>query len=209
MQKKLLTRAISLALSGAALSFGVATEAAASATTMYNMSTAGGASTYSGNQNLTDPTTGGTWGYWNYGTDGWQGDTTMGAAVEWVGTNSASTPAFGYTGEHLNWGAEFTGGLGNTATISTFDAFNRYGVYADIDTAKGAWSDASSTGAAGWRHDLEMGLFRTDVAGTVTLSAQGILQSGTNFGFTILKAWEARVPTITMALGTQEITYQA
>lgn len=189
MKKTQLSKAITLALSGATLSFGIISDAAATpvATTMYNMSTAAGASSYTDNQNLTDPTTGGSWGYWNYGTDGWQGDNTMGAAVEWVGTSSASTSAFGYTGEHLNWGVNFTGGLGNTATISTFDAHNRYGVYADIDTAKGAWSDASSTGAAGWRHDLEMGLFKSDTAGTVTLSASGILQSGTNFGFTIFK----------------------
>jgi hypothetical protein len=154
---------------------------------MYNMSTASGASSYDNDQNLTNPTTGGTWGYWNVGTDGWQGDNTFGAAVEWVGTGSTNTAAFGYTGEHLNWGVQFTGGLGNTATISTFDSFNRYGRYADIDTAKGAWSDAASGGAAGWRHDLEMGLFKTDVAGTVTLNAQGILQSNTNFGFTIFR----------------------
>ena len=189
MQKKSLAQAVSLALSGAVFSFGVITETAAApiATTMYNMSTASGASTYDNDQNLTNPTTGGSWGYWNSGTDGWQGDSTFGAAVEWVGTGSANMAAFGYTGEHLNWGVQFSGGLGNTATISTFDSFNRYGRYADIDTAKGAWSDASSGGAAGWRHDLEMGLFKSDVAGTVTLNAQGILQSGTNFGFTIFR----------------------
>jgi hypothetical protein len=189
MQKKSLAKAVSLALSGVAFSFGVITESAAApvATTMYNMSTASGASSYDNDQNLTNPTTGGTWGYWNVGTDGWQGDNTFGAAVEWVGTGSTNTAAFGYTGEHLNWGVQFTGGLGNTATISTFDSFNRYGRYADIDTAKGAWSDAASGGAAGWRHDLEMGLFKTDVAGTVTLNAQGILQSNTNFGFTIFR----------------------
>ena len=190
MQKKSLAKAITLALSGAALSLGAVSEAAAVpvATTMYNMSTAAGASSYTDDQNLIDPTENQTWGYWNGGTDGWQNnDGTFGAATEWVGTSSTSTAAFGYTGEHLNWGVEFTGGLGNTATISTFDAFNRYNVYADIDTAKGAWSDAALSGASGWRHDLEMGLFRSDATGTVTLSAQGILQSNTNFGFTIFK----------------------
>lgn len=100
MNKTRLSKAITLALSGAALSLGAMTEASATpvgpiATTMYNMSTAGGASSYTDNLNLTNPTTGGTWGYHLGGTDGWQGDTTMGAAVEWVGTSSASTAAFG------------------------------------------------------------------------------------------------------------------
>lgn len=202
MKKTQLSKAIAFALSGAALSLGAATEASATTTTMYNMSTGAGQSTYTLGINTTNPIgvtadgNGSTWGFWNqnngsYGTDGWMNNGYYGAAAtQWVGINGSSivssTAAFGFSGQHLNWGAEFTGGS-NTATISTLDSFNRYGVYADIDTAKGAWSDNAQSGAGGWRHDLEMGLFRTDNAGTVSLSVTGLVQSGTDFGFTIFK----------------------
>lgn len=205
-KKTQLSKAIALALSGAALSVGALTDASAASTTMYNMSTGAGVSTYNNAldqavaMNSINPIgapvdgNGSTWGYWNlnrgsYGTDGWMNGG-LGAATEWVGINGSSavsnTAAFGYTGKHLNWGAEFTG-AGNTATISTSDAFNRYGVYADIDVAKGAWSDNAVGGAGGWRHDLDHGLFKTDTAGLVTLSAVGLVQNGTAFGFTIFK----------------------
>jgi hypothetical protein len=103
---------------------------------------------------------------------------------------STSTP-FGYAGgAPVNWAAQFTGGT-DSATVSQADAFTRYGVYADIDTAKGAWSDASLGGASGWRHNLDYGLFKSDVGGTITLSASGLTQGGTNFGFTIFKGMDA------------------
>ncbi len=207
-KKTQLSKAIAIALSGAALSLGAATEASAASTTMYNMSTGGGTSTYSNALDQNSPINsinplnapedgnGSTWGYWNtnrgsYGTDGWMNGGTFGAATQWVGINGSSTvsntAAFGFTGTHLNWGAEFTGGGSNTATISTFDSFDRYGVYADIDVAKGAWSDNLVSGAGGWRHDLDLGFFKTDTAGTVNLSVTGIVQEGTQFGFTIFK----------------------
>lgn len=194
MKKNQLSKAIAFALTGAALSMGAISDASATSTTMYNMSSASGLDTYqdfgSGQFNLNDPTAGEVWGYHLGGTDGWQNGG-FGAATKWVGTSSAGTAAFGYTGQHLNWGLEISGGNGGTAVISTFDAFNRYGVYADIDTAKGAWSDNVSANtaatASGWRHDLEMGLFKTDMTGEVILSVEGILQTGTNFGFTIFK----------------------
>lgn len=197
MKKTQLSKAIAFALTGAALSFGAASNASAASTTMYNLTTAGGVDN---SANTTDPVSGTTWGLWNTATDGWtNGAGPSGTPVgtlpagyqKWAGTSSASTAAFGYTGAHLNWGAEFTGGS-NTATISTYDAFANYGVYADIDTAKGAWSDAALATAneSGWRHDLEMGLFKTDTAGTITLSVTGIIQSGTDFGFTIFKGMD-------------------
>lgn len=108
------------------------------------------------------------------------------ATQNWVGTSSSSTAAFGYAGAHMNWGMEITGGNGGTGTISAADSFSRYGIYADIDTAKGAWA-ATNTGAAqaGWRHDLDVGLFKSDTTGLVTLTAQGILNPSAQFGFTI------------------------
>ncbi len=123
------------------------------------------------------------------------GETAANAAANrpgWVGIGGSSTPTqvtpFGYAaGGTLNWAAEFTGGNGGLATISNADSIARYSQSADIDTAQGAWSDAALTGAAGWRHDLDFGLFKSDTSGLVTLSASGINNTGSNFGFTIFK----------------------
>ncbi len=109
----------------------------------------------------------------------------------WVGTASSTTAAFGYAGAHMNWGMEMTGGNGGTGTISAADSFARYGIYADIDAAKGAWA-AINTGAAqaGWRHDLDVGLFKSDTTGTVTLTAQGVLNPNAQFGFTVFRGMD-------------------
>ncbi len=186
-----LSKAITMALAGSALALGSVSVASATSTTMYNMSLG---SNGSGTAGTVDPTLGSTYNSAYKGVvDGWSNGagafqpTGTNSSQSWAGTSGPTTAAFGYSGAHLNWGAEFTGGGSNTATISTFDAFSKYGAYADIDVAKGAWSDNALSGAGGWRHDLDMGLFKTDTAGTVTLSAAGILQSGTDFGFTIFK----------------------
>ncbi|MBD9355591.1 PEP-CTERM sorting domain-containing protein [Methylomonas albis] len=108
------------------------------------------------------------------------------ATQNWVGTGSPSTAAFGYDGAHMNWGINITGGNGGTGTISAADSFANYGIYADLDTAKGAWAATNTGGAqAGWRHDLDVGLFKSDTSGTVTLTAQGILNPNAQFGFTV------------------------
>ncbi|QPK61511.1 hypothetical protein IVG45_11410 [Methylomonas sp. LL1] len=198
MKKTKLARAVRLALTTGVLSLGAVSNASAVSTTMYNLSTGLGSDN---STNTIDPTAGGVWGEnLNGGTDGWANGAywqtkTIGsiAAQKWAGTGGQTSAPFGYTGAHMNWGLEFTGNTGNTAEISTFDAFAKYGVYADIDTAKGAWSDANAfkPSAVGWGHNLDTGLFRTDVSGTVTLELQGILQSGTNFGFTVFKGMDA------------------
>lgn len=190
MKQNKLAKAVAYAIAGVALTAGSIPVASAKVTTMYNLTTAGGADN---SNNTTDPTTGGTWSLWNGNTDGWiygfVGTVTdpNATVAKWAGTSAPHSTPFGYAGAHLNWAVEITGGKGGSGEISSFDAFDRYDTYADIDTAKGAWSDASQAGAAGWRHDLDFGLFRSDTNGTVTLNAQGILQSGTNFGFTIFK----------------------
>lgn len=194
-----IAKAVALALTGTALSFGMATAANATVTTMYNMSSSG--VQQGDGTKATDPVVNngdGTYS-WTFagGTDGWANGafpsnaTGTVASQGWLG--SAGAP-FGYTGAHLNWGADFTG-VKNTATISTYDAFNRYGVYADIDTARGAWA-ATNTGAtqAGWRHDLDVGLFKTDHDVYVTLSATSVntdpSYAYSNFGFTIFKGMD-------------------
>ncbi len=203
LTKTKLAKAVAFALAGAALTAGSVSTASAAVTTMYNLST-GNSTDISGAS--IDPTLGGVWNSNYYGaTDGWtngadaNSSSTVGdiASQKWAGTGSATATPFGYIGAHMNWGVNITGGIGGIGTISTFDAFNRYGTYADIDTAKGAWSDnsgatlASQTASAGWRHDLDTGLFKSDTTGLVTLSASGIVQTGTNFGFTIFSGMDA------------------
>jgi hypothetical protein len=106
-----------------------------------------------------------------------------------IGGSSAvqqATP-FSYNGGGIvNWGIQLTGAA-DSGVISQADSFSRYGVYADIDTAKGAWSDAGARGASGWRHNTDYGLFQSTVATDVNLNIQGLTQSGTNFGYTIFK----------------------
>jgi len=197
INKTRIAKAISLAISGTTLYLASIPMANADVTTMYNMSSAGGSSIYG---NTTNPTTGGSWGLWNGGTDGWtngalpdpfSGTIGEGSNQLWVGTGGSTTTPFGYTGAHVNWGLEITGGNGGNGVVSTFDAFTRYGMYADIDTAQGSWS-ALNGGAAfyGWRHDLDMGLFKSDTSGTVTLSVTGIIFPNSNFGFTIFKGMD-------------------
>ncbi|NOU13568.1 MAG: hypothetical protein HOO92_06300 [Methylococcaceae bacterium] len=195
MKKTKLAQAVSIAIAGTALSLGAISDASAATTTMYNLSTGLDGTTIN-TTSTPDPTTGGTWAFWGGVTDGWSngantgGGTGIAAAQNWAGTSSSTTAAFGYNGAHLNWGLEFTGNTNNVAEISTFDSKARYNIYADIDTAKGAWS-ATNTGATfgGWRHDLDVGLFKTDKNGLVTLSIEGILKPGTtdNYGFTIFQ----------------------
>jgi hypothetical protein len=197
MKKTKLAHAVALAITGTALSFGAVSTASATTTSMYNLSTGGG-SDASTNTSF-DPASGGSWaGFYTGATDGWTngaigpsvGDGT--GASKWAGTSGVNNTPFGYTGAHLNWGFEITGGAGGTGEISTYDAHNTYGVYADIDSAKGAWAALNTgTNTGGWRHDLDTGLFKTDTSGTVTLSVQGILSPTAEYGFTVFKGMDA------------------
>ncbi len=195
MTKTKLAKAIAYAIAGTALTAGSASTASASATTMYNLTSAAGID-YSDHTTACAPCNGGA------GTDGWvwgfdQGESigfapqgSTHSVASWAGTEGTHTTPFGYNGGGiLNWALQMTSA--GTAEISSQDSLTRYGVGADIDTAKGAWSDASKSGAFGWRHDLDYGLFKSDTGGTITLNAQGINQSGTNFGFTIFKGMDA------------------
>ena len=202
MQKTTLAKAVAFALAGVGLTIGSLSTASASVTTMYNLSTGGSADLST--TGTINPTIGGVWnGNYIGATDGWtngaittpaNGYTGVVGEIaneKWAGTSSATAAPFGYSGAHMNWGINISGGLGGSGTISTFDSFNRYGIYADVDTAKGAWSDDKEVpGASGWAHDLDTGLFKSDTSGLVTLSATGIIQSGTDFGFTIFKGMD-------------------
>lgn len=216
MKKTKVAKAIAFAIAGTALTAGSVSTASAASTTMYNLYRANSAGFTGGIANPCSPcsnsasTPNGILNDQGGWTDGWVWDpnpvvdynegiglTAATAAPNrpgWVGIGGSSTPTlttpFGYSGGGtLNWALEFTGGT-NTRTISNADSISTYNVSADIDTAKGAWSDNALGSAAGWRHDLDIGLFRSKVGGLVTMTLSGVNQSGTNFGFTIFKGMD-------------------
>lgn len=194
-----LAKAISMAIAGVAMSAGAS--GAMAGTTMYNTFNAFAAPTATDGS----PTTGGqpTTDGWVYGTAAgvYKGTAPGAGTPSFVGIGgsssaSSSTP-FGYAGGAiLNWAAQLGGG--DSVTISQADSFARYGVYADIDVAKGSWSDASrtTTGASGWKHNTDFGLFQSSVDTQVNLSAVGVkpdlsLDTANAFGFTIFKGMDA------------------
>jgi len=205
MKKTKIAKAIAFAIAGAAITAGSVSTASAASTTMYNL--------FHANPNgvgvacapcAPGETDGWVWGgvadSTPTGTDTIQTSTpTINTApgAGWVGTAAANKTPFGYKGGGtLNWGLEFTG-ANNTRTISNADSIATYGVSADIDSAKGAWSDNVSTNvgvAGGWRHDLDFGLFKTDTTGLVTLNASPVGGPAGEpvpaYGFTIFKGMD-------------------
>ncbi len=112
---------------------------------------------------------------------GYQVNTTF---VGWD-TSSSALP-FGFNNERLNWAAEITKS-GDALTVSSQDAQDRYGIWADIDTAKGAWFDGTSSG---WEHQTDVGLIRSNVDTVVTINVTGIehpIKGGlwNNFGVSV------------------------
>ena len=115
-----------------------------------------------------------------HGADGWRDNSTVYAG--WTGLSPAP---FGFSNDKLHWAAEITAG-GDTLTVSSQDAHDRYGIWADLDTAKGAWSD----GRKGWEHNTDIGLFKSAVATDVTITTTALQPVGTtetwsNFGISV------------------------
>ncbi len=118
--------------------------------------------------------------------------------VAWVGDDPRIDGDFNYSGtQTLNWTAVI--GAGEKVVVSRIDSNTRYGGtvlpdgttfnYADIDTAKGAWHDNSGDG---WKHDSDIGLFKSTVTQQVTLSISSLLSNGQinqtpDYGFTIFE----------------------
>jgi hypothetical protein len=172
MKTTKLAKAIALTITGAALTGGMVCNAAASSTT-YNTFNA-----YASNIK-TDASAGATDG-WTVGSPNPNGGTW--ATVS--GWTSASAP-FATTSRVVNWAASLTTS-GDSLTVSSQNAHDQYGVWADIDTAKGAWQDASAT-PTGWAHNTDVGLFKSDVTTQVTLKLTTISDTETwsNFGVTV------------------------
>jgi len=77
----------------------------------------------------------------------------------WVGSSNNTVP-FNYQGSNnLNWAVSLNG-FGDSQEISQQNAFNTYGVYADIDTASGAWIDNKGFG---WNQTTDKGLLVSSV----------------------------------------------
>jgi hypothetical protein len=204
MLKTKLSQAIAFAMTGFTITAISTSDAAAAATVSYNAfnhdRSAPGARVSGGN-----------------GTDGWMTTATNACgsagstcgdgpnikknpiqAVPWVGNDARTDANFDYSGtQTLNWTTVI--GAGDTAVVSRLDSNTRYGGtvladgttfnYADIDTAKGAWHDGTSDG---WKHDTDIGLFKSNVTQTVTLSISSLLSNGTlnetpDYGFTVFE----------------------
>jgi len=164
MKKTNLGKAVSIALFGSALALG---SGVATAHTMYNAYNAGLHSVGTQKEG---------------GVDGYN-------TGSWVGTDSTSTVPFGYAGaQRLNWAAMIHSDT-STMEISTADAQLRYGLDADIDTAKGAWFD----GVKGWAHNTDYGLMKSMVDTKVTLSISDVNSGISNFGITIFTGMDVGV----------------
>ncbi len=139
-----------------------------------------------------------------------------GAAVAWVGNDARTDPNFNYSGTQvLNWTAVI--GAGESAVISRIDSNTRYGGtlladgttfnYADIDTAKGAWHDNESTG---WRHDTDIGLFKSTATQQVTLTVASLLGTGQtdetpDYGFTVFEGMDTGTGNYNHHAGWHEV----
>lgn len=182
-----------LALAVAVLAAG--TSAASASTTMYNAYNAyatnqvtDGNYVVNGANGQSGGTDGWTWGKFNAAGAG---------TANFVGTANSSTTPFGYNGSAVvNWAVKLDSAT-DSATVSSADAHATYGIWADIDVSAGAWSDNNLAGAKGWKHNIDFGLFKSDVATQVKLTAAGVNQTGTDFGFTIFKGMD----TSTVAYG--------
>ncbi len=168
MKKTKLAAAMTSVFVGSALSLVMATEASAHvAYNTYNAYASGIGTDAAGGS-----------------TDGWS------SAGSWVGTLDNNAP-FGYQGPVAHWGAELDN-AGSSVVVSSDDAHNDYGVWADIDTAKGAWNDKGPNGpttsltSQGWGHNTDLGLFKSNVTQTVQLSATSLnTVNVSNFGISV------------------------
>jgi hypothetical protein len=176
-----LAKAVTLAIAGTALSIGAISTA--SAHVSYN--------TYQ----AADPVG---------GTDGWMwgghgaagigavsGGNAAAANPGWVGESDSNLDGngdapFGYTGApHLNWAARLHS-AGASLEVSATHAQTAYSTAVEVDTAAGAWLD--NTGLQGWKHQTDVGLFKSMVTQNVTLTPT--LADGTgfaDFGITIFQ----------------------
>ncbi len=170
-----LTQTINLIVSGGLMLGAVTT---ASAHVAYNK--------YNAHNSFTATDAGGN------GPDGWvwgrnigSSDDPAAASPGFAGTANDEAP-FGYIGAAaLNWAAHLHSS-GSEVTVSQQDAYDRYGIYPDIDTAAGAWQDSGLP--QGWSHNTDIGLLKSNVTQYVHLAPSVIIGNQfANFGITVFK----------------------
>jgi hypothetical protein len=170
MKKTTIAKAVAMVITGSALSMAAASVSAS--TTMYNTFVVD-----------LDPEVVATDG-WTY-SDGPSKGISAGATLNpWLGTAGGALP-FNYTGKSaLNWAAHITN-AGDSLTISAADAATNYnGAQVDIDSGKGAWQDTSGS-PKGWAHNVDIGLFKSDVTTKVALTASFLNNPTAKFGITL------------------------
>ena len=198
--KKLLAKAITMALASSALFVGAISSASAS-TTMYNTFTT----------NAQTKTDGWVYGFCStctnstraiaYNPSNPQAYTAEGAAGGgFYGSDPVNPTAytsilpFGYGGtSHLNWATHLTS-AGDSAEISQADSLSRYGYAAEIDTGGGAWRDDGSAANGiqqGWKHQTDVGLIKSDINQNVTLNLTNLSEDpniySPRFGITVFE----------------------
>jgi len=162
MKNTLLSKAITIALTGSSLF--LCTNVSAKA--MYN--------TYNSHDTFT-PTDNG-----KKGTDGWVWGKSLfydlaeelnhPSDASWAGTDDNKAPFNYQASGHLNWAAHIQG-AGHSQVISQQNAFDSYGVYADIDSTGGSWVDQTGTS---WKHNTEIGLIKSDVTQRVHINISSL-----------------------------------
>jgi hypothetical protein len=123
----------------------------------------------------------------SYCGDGISTGNVTGETVPWVGNDPRTDASFNYVGtHHLNWTAVLNS-VGDGATVSHEDSFTQYGIHADLDVSPGGWYDDVSQ--HGGLYDMDIGLFRSSVTQTVTLSAASLGPDSldAHYGFTIFE----------------------
>lgn len=193
LKRNKLAHSVALAIAGSTLVVG-AMQSAQASTTMYNRyneyasDIVSDGPTYPSNGSQTGGTDG-----WVWGSVGGRSNGNPNAAFGWVGTTGPNTSPFLTTkAMALNWAAHLTA-AGDSLEISQADAYSRYGIYADLDTAAGAWHqegpitlpNGQVSDGNGWKHNIDIGLFKSDVTQQVTLNIAGRLHPEDNFGITV------------------------
>lgn len=121
--------------------------------------------------------------------DGWtypEFNEPRGPSYPWVGTNNGELP-FGLSSDDVpfaNWAVHLTN-AGATETVSSQNAHDSYGIWADIDTTDAAWKQ-TATAYPGTIYSMDLGLIKSDVTQDVTLFLSNVNPNGwQNFGVSI------------------------
>jgi len=183
-----LSKAITLALAGTALSIGaVSNVSAKSMYNTYNQYPISGVATDAG----TLSTDGWVWGKnTSYENHLLLKDNEINSSAPWVGTSDSAAPLNYQGSNQLNWAVTLN--AGGSQEISQQNAFDTYGVYADIDSAGGAWVDVNEHG---WAHNTDVGLLKSSITQEVTLTASTILNEFGNFGITVYEGMDTNTGT--------------